>query len=102
MTKTRKNKTRKNKTRTKGRGSYLRGWSKQQPGTHERTLMMQKCGKKCFLGPNNTFPICTKNTCRINKKGLHAAYSRAREYSTIKGSQKYSQIANKAYKMLYK
>ena len=89
------------KTRTKGRGTYLRGWSKQQPGTRERTVMMKKCGKKCFLGPNKTFPICTKNTCRINKKGIHAAYNRAKQYITIKGTRKYKNIANKAYCILY-
>jgi len=97
-------KTRRNKkvTGIKERGSYMKGWSKQQPSTHERTIMMNKCGKKCFLGPKKTFPICTKNTCRINKKGLHAAYSRAREYMTIKGTRKYKNIANKAFRMLYK
>jgi hypothetical protein len=95
-------KTRRNKTGTKGRGTFLKGWSKQQPGAHDRTLMKKKCGKKCFLGPNKSFPICTKNTCSINKKGLYAAYIRAREYMTIKGTRKYKKIANKAYKMLYK
>lgn len=95
-------KTRKNKTGTKGRGTFLKGWSKQQPGTHQRTIMMQKCGKKCFLGPNRSFPICTKNTCKINKKGVYAAYIRAKEYMTIKGSRKYKIIANKAYKLLDK
>jgi hypothetical protein len=64
-------KTRKSRTGIKGRGAYLKGWSKQQPGTRERTIMMDKCGKKCFLGPNKTFPICTKNTCTKNKKGIH-------------------------------
>ena len=94
-------KTRRNKTYSKGRGSYLKGWAKQQPGTHQRTIMMKKCGKKCFLGPNKTFPICTKNTCRINKKGIHAAYNRAREYMKIKGTRKYKKIADKAFKLLY-
>jgi hypothetical protein len=63
--------------------------------------MMKKCGKKCFLGPNKTFPICTKNTCKTNKKGVHAAYVRAREYMTIKGkrSRKYKKIADKAHRM---
>jgi len=94
--------TRKSKTGIKGRGAYLRGWAIEQPGTHQRTVMMQKCGKKCFLGPNKSFPICSKNTCTRNKKGIHAAYIRAREYTTIRGTRKYKNIANKAYKMLYK
>ena len=95
-------KTRKNKTGTKGRGKYLKGWTKQKPNTQQRTVMMQKCGKKCFLGPNKSFPICSKNTCKINKKGVHSAYVRAKEYMTIKGTKKYKNIANKAYNILYK
>ncbi len=95
-------KTRRNKTGTRGRGTYLRGWAQQQPGTHQRTVMMRKCGKKCFLGPNKSFPICTKNTCKVNKKGVYAAYVRAREYSTIRGTRKYKNIAAKAHRMLYK
>jgi hypothetical protein len=88
------------KTRRK---SYLRGWSSQQPGTHERTLMMRRCGKKCFLGPNKTFPICTKKTCKVNRKGVYSALIRAEEWSTLKkkkGSQKYRRIASKARRML--
>ena len=88
------------KTGIKGRGKYLKGWSKISPGAHDRTVMLHKCGKKCFLGPNKTFPICSKNTCKINKQGVYAAYIRAREYSTIKGTQKYRKIANKAKKLL--
>lgn len=88
------------KTRRK---SYLRGWSKQQPGTHERTLMLKRCGKKCFLGPNKTFPICAKKTCKVNRKGLYAALIRAEEWSTLKkgkGSRKYKRIASRARRML--
>jgi hypothetical protein len=79
----------------------VKGWAKQQPGTHQRTLMLKRCGKKCFLGPNKSFPICTKNTCKINKKGVRAAYMRAREYMSIKkGTRKYRTIAKKAKRML--
>jgi hypothetical protein len=90
-------KTRKNPTHNK-----TKGWSKQQPRDHQRTIMMKKCGKKCFLGPKKSFPICSKNTCNINKKGLLSAYIRAKEYASIKGMQKYKRIASKAHKMLYK
>ena len=83
-----------------GRGVFIRGWKKQQPGYHQKTNMMKTCGKKCFLGPRKSFPICTKNTCKINKKGVYAAYIRAAEYKTIKGTQKYSRIASKARKLL--
>ena len=78
-----------------------KGWSEQQPGYHERTVMMKKCGNKCFLGPKRTFPICTRNTCKINRKGVYAAYIRARQYKSIKGNQKYSRISAKARKLLY-
>ena len=83
------------------------GWSKIKPTTAERTTMLRNCGKKCFLGPNKTFPICIKNTCKKSRKGVYAAYVRAREYTTIesktvKGNRKYKKIANKAYRMLNK
>jgi len=69
------------------------GWKKEKPGYHQRTVMRKKCGKKCFLGPGKSFPICTKNTCKINKKGVYAAYIRSREY-------KHTKIANRARKIL--
>ena len=101
-----RNKTRKLKTGIKGQGGYLRGWKKAQPSVEQRTIMLKKCGKKCFLGPKKSFPICSKNTCKINRQGLHAAYARAREYESITGtrnksSRKYRDIARKAYNMLY-
>jgi hypothetical protein len=89
MSKTRKN---------KGRGLATRGWSKQQPSTHQRTIMLQKCGKKCFLGSNKSFPICRKNTCKVSPQGVYAAYIRARQYSS-KG-KKYRNISKKANNML--
>jgi hypothetical protein len=89
------------KTGIKGRGAYLKGWSKSTPSSKQRTAMLKKCGKKCFLGTKKSFPICTKNTCKRNKKGVLAAYIRAREYMTIKPkSKKYQNIAKKAKKML--
>lgn len=97
------------KTGIKGRGAYLKGWSKLSPNSKQRTAMLKKCGKKCFLGTKKSFPICSKNTCKINKKGIHAAYVRAREYESISGTRnnrqnkyRYKAIAKKAYKMLYK
>ena len=27
-----------------------KGWSLLKPGSHQKTIMLQKCGKKCFLG----------------------------------------------------
>jgi hypothetical protein len=95
-------KKRLNKTGTRGRGTFLRNWSKQTPSYHQRTNMLKTCGKRCFLGPRKTFPICTKNTCKRNKKGIYAAYIRAQEYITIKPlSQKYRRISRKARKLLH-
>ena len=97
------------KTGIKGRGAYLKGWSKSSPSSKQRTIMLKKCGKKCFLGTKKSFPICSKNTCKKNRKGIHAAYVRAREYESIfttrkqrQTRNKYKAIARKAYKMLYK
>ena len=72
-----------------------KGWKNQKPGFHQKTVMLRKCGKKCFLGPNKSFPICKKNTCKISSQGVYAAYVRAREY-------KKTRIANKALKILNK
>ena len=62
-----------------------KGWSKLAPKTKkQRTSMLKKCGRKCFLGPKKSFPICTKGTCKINPKGVLAAYSRARQWGKSK------------------
>jgi len=86
------------KTRKNGRGSATRGWKNEQPGYHQRTVMLQKCGNKCFLGSKKSFPICKKNTCTISTKGVYSAYIRARQYRT-KG-HKYRVISRKANRML--
>ena len=72
-----------------------RGWNKVNPGYHQRSVMLRKCGKKCFLGPNKSFPICKKNTCKVSKKGVYAAYVRSHQYHK-KG------ISKKAKRMLRK
>ena len=69
-----------NKTRRNGRGSVTRGWKTSKPGYHQRTIMLSRCGKKCFLGPGKSYPICTKNTCKVNPKGVYSAYIRSRQY----------------------
>lgn len=75
-------------------------WSNLKPGYHQKTVMLNKCGRKCFLGPGKTFPICKKNTCRVSKKGIHAAFVRAREYLSKTGKRKYRNISIKAKRML--
>jgi hypothetical protein len=83
------NKTRKNT----GRGSATRGWKKEKPGYHQKTVMRKMCGKKCFLGVGKKFPICKKHTCKVSSKGVYAAFIRASQYH-------YKNISNKAKKML--
>lgn len=77
-----------------------RGWKKEQPDSHQITMMKRKCGKKCFLGPNKSFPICKKNTCKISKKGVYAAYVRSQQYLNKTGRSKYRKISSKAKKMI--
>jgi len=91
MTTTRKN---------RGRGAATRGWKTEKPGFHQRSVMMKNCGKKCFLGPNKSFPICKKNTCKVSSKGVYSAYIRARQYRTK--SRKYMNISKKANRILIK
>lgn len=81
------------KSRRNGRGSATRGWKLQKPGYHQRTVMLKKCGRKCFLGPGKSYPICTKNTCKVNPKGVYSAYIRSRQYHR-------KNISRKANKML--
>ena len=89
------------------------GWSKISPKGRARTVMKKRCGKKCFLGPKKSFPVCAKGTCKVNKKGVWAAYIRASEWgnkaSSYKGRSRprhprrtYKRIARTAKKMLKK
>ena len=87
-------------SKTQRRKLSSAGWAKQAPGTHERTVMKKKCGSKCFLGPINEscFPICVKGTCKINTKGIYAAYVRAREYGSKRirsGTKKHKRSGHK-------
>jgi hypothetical protein len=70
-----------------------RGWKRENPNQRQRTVMLKKCGKKCFLGTRKSFPICKKNTCSVSKKGVYAAYVRARQ-------TKRNRVASKARRML--
>lgn len=76
------------KTRRNGRGSATRGWKNQKPGYHQRTIMLKRCGRKCFLGPGKSYPICTKNTCKVNSKGVYSAFIRSRQFHRKNISQK--------------
>jgi len=72
-----------------------KGWKNEKPGYHQKTMMRKKCGSKCFLGKGKSFPICKKNTCKISRKGVYAAYVRARQ-------TKHNRVAQKAKRMLQK
>jgi hypothetical protein len=85
MTKTRKN-------RRHLKRSVTRGWKKNKPGYHQRTLMLKHCGRKCFLGPNKSYPICKKRTCKIDTRGVYSAYIRARQFHRRNISKKAKNI----------
>lgn len=83
------------KTHRNRRGSVTRGWKNQKPGYSQRTSMLNRCGKKCFLGPGKSYPICTKNTCKVNPKGVYSAFIRSRQFHR-------GNISRRANKMLKK
>ena len=72
------------------------GWAKLAPQGHARTVMKRDCGKKCFLGPDKSFPVCAKGTCRVSPKGAYAAYIRAREWG--KSARSYKGLARPSMK----
>ena len=81
------------KTFKNGRGSATKGWKNEKPSFHQKTVMLKRCGRKCFLGPGKGYPICKKNTCKVSTKGVYAAYIRSSQYHK-------KNISRKAKKML--
>ncbi len=81
-----------------------KGWAKMSPTRRERKVMKKDCGSKCFLGPTNEscFPICAKGTCKINIKGIYAAYVRAREYGSNKRSSSKKMHKRSSSKKMHK
>ena len=76
-------------------------WSRRAPkSVGDRRAVLNKCGRRCFLGPSNTFPICARlgssgsgsETCKIDRRGVQAAYSRAREWAAITARKNGSSI----------
>ena len=80
---------------SKTRRNVTRGWKNERPSYHQRSMMLKQCGKKCFLGPKKSFPICKKNTCKISSKGVYSAYIRAQQYHHKNISQKAKKMLNK-------
>jgi hypothetical protein len=78
----------------RGRGH----WSASAPkSVGDRAAVLNKCGRKCFLGPGKSFPICARlgaagsaGTCKIDRHGVQAAYSRASEWASITARKKRS------------
>ena len=93
------------KSSQSGGKSKWGGWTKIAPrrGT-QRSTMYKKCGKKCFLGPNKSFPICKKHTCKRNNKGIWSAYLRAKQQESMTHTKtqkrKYAKIANASRRLL--
>lgn len=95
-----------------------RKWSRIAPKrVSERSALLAKCGRRCFLGPAKSFPICARlgsdsSSCKIDRRGVQAAYIRAREWASITARKKkssakaarshrrYTAIARKARKIL--
>ena len=101
----------------------MRKWSLDAPKSiSERSAILSKCGRRCFLGPGKTFPICARlgtgskfrtRKCKIDRRGVQAAYIRAREWASITARKKssikairshrrYTAIARKANSILSK
>jgi len=97
------------KTRKK---PWWSGWRGNSPNKKQRKTMRKRCGKKCFLGPNLSFPICAKGTCRRNKRGIMSAYIRAKQWGKPKSFYKnywgkprmkrkvYTRVVKKARKLM--
>jgi hypothetical protein len=87
-------------SRSRGSRGSSRGWSRRAPKSiGQRSAVLSKCGRRCFLGSGKTFPICARlgsgsgnNTCKIDRRGVQAAYSRAREWATITARKKGSSM----------
>ena len=82
-----------------------RGWSRVAPKTvRERSALAAKCGRRrCFLGPGQTFPVCARlgassgpGDCKVDRRGVAAAYSRAREWASITARKKRTSSASGA------
>ena len=74
-------------------------WSRRAPKTvGDRSAVLTTCGRRCFLGSGTTFPICARlgsarsRSCKIDRRGVQAAYSRARQWAAITARKKGSSI----------
>jgi len=85
---------------------FSRKWSRDAPKSiGDRSAVLSKCGRKCFLGPSKSFPICARlgsgagsGTCKVDRRGVAAAYSRAREWASITARKKRSAAGARAHR----
>ena len=79
-------------------------WSRDAPKSiGDRSAVLSKCGRRCFLGPGKTFPICARlgsgaGTCKVDRRGVAAAYSRAREWAAITARKKRTAAGARAHR----
>jgi hypothetical protein len=88
--------------------SSSRGWSCIAPKSiGDRSAVLSKCGRRCFLGPGKTFPICARlgsgagagsGMCKVDRRGVAAAYSRAREWAAITARKKRTAAGARAHR----
>jgi hypothetical protein len=71
-------------------------WTVKKPArVGERRKLLQTCGDSCMLLPEKLkFPVCNKNPppCTYNKRGINAAYVRARQW-------KYNDVADSVQRL---
>jgi hypothetical protein len=81
-------------------------WSNDAPKSiGDRRSVLQKCGRRCFLGSGKSFPICARlgsgaasaaasagGECKVDRRGVQAAYSRARQWAAITARKKRSSV----------
>jgi hypothetical protein len=72
------------KSRPESGRSYTAGWHAASPQKgRQRQHLYDKCGRNCFLRPNDLgYPICQKNSCKVDCRGTRAAYAYARKYKS--------------------
>lgn len=84
-----------------GRGAKTRGWRVISPQKgFQRHELKDKCGKKCFLEPENEkYPICPRydinKKCQVSCRGLASAKLRASQYKNKNVLDQIEKLENK-------
>ena len=79
------------------------GWRDEKPKNQtERKTMRRRCGKKCFLGPKLSYPVCKRKTCRVSKKGLWSAYIRGKQWSKAKRKRGSKALSKRQHQRVWK